>query len=216
MKSNWEATKAKSSYHFDPKKRDQVNEAVRYHGKFSGNWQAEVEQVIASAKPTSWATRGYKTKDDVSPDIESEEYDLVNAGAAADLTVCSMEWEIPQVFKNMADAIGLEDSFSRIHIMRTGDVFNLHIDKLEKWNPEDPSKVMRFMIYLNDWQMGMFSQFGTFNHSHWSAGEIYSFDWANVPHCAANAGYHPRALMLVTGIVTEKTKLFLSRPAHSV
>ena len=46
-------------------------------------------------------------------------------------------------------------------------------------------------------------------HTGYRAGEIYSFDWYNVPHCTANAGLGPRCTLLVTGVATDKTlKLF--------
>ena len=49
-----------------------------------------------------------------------------------------------------------------------------------------------------------------FIHTGYRAGEIYSFDWYNVPLlCTANAGHSPRCTLLVTGVATEKTlKLF--------
>ena len=33
-----------------------------------------------------------------------------------------------------------------------GQVWNMHIDKLEKWNTDDPHSVYRFMVMLNDYE----------------------------------------------------------------
>ena len=43
------------------------------------------------------------------------------------------------------------------------------------------------------------------------AGEIYSFDWYNSPHCTANAGRGPRSTLLVTGVATQKMHMLFSK-----
>ena len=35
--------------------------------------------------------------------------------------------------------------------------------------------------------------------------------WKNVPHSTANAGFHPRVTLQLTGIITDKTKAFLAQ-----
>ena len=187
MKSNWQSAKETSKYHFDPIQAGSSYDAAPKLGKFAGNsWYEETKQVITSSVPATWATRGYKHKGDVSPDIAAEEYDLTSAGAPADLVICRMEWDIPPTIQKMADAFGLDDLYCRIHVQFAGEVFNMHIDKLQKWNPEDPSLVKRFMIHLNDWSFGQIIQYGTHNHTQWKSGDVHTFDWENVPHGSAN------------------------------
>jgi hypothetical protein len=211
MKSNWEETKANSIYHFDTSRMDPRWDTVLGVGKFAGNWEEELKQVVVESKPATWATRGYGGKGVESPDVDQEEYDLTNAGAKADLTICNMSWNPTPTFQKMADLFCLEDLYTRIHVHLTGSVFTNHIDKLQKWCPEDPTKVMRFVIHLNDWQPGQFSQYGNFTHAKWKAGDITTFDWMNVPHCAANASLLPRVVLLVTGIATANTYKFLQQ-----
>ena len=135
MKSNWQSAKETSKYHFDPMQAGSSYDAAPKLGKFAGNsWHEETKQVITSSVPATWATRGYKHKGDVSPDIAAEEYDLTSAGAPADLVICRMEWDIPPTIQKMADAFGLDDLYCRIHVQFAGEVFNMHIDKLQKWN----------------------------------------------------------------------------------
>ena len=115
----------------------------------------------------------------------------------------------------MTDALGLtsvdkKELQTRVHIQQPGQVWNLHIDKLEKFNKTDPHSVYRFMVMLNDWEPGHFIQYGNFVHTGYRAGEIYSFDWYNVPHCTANAGLGPRCTLLVTGIATDQTHRLFS------
>ena len=60
MKSNWEISKAKSTYHFDPKQHDAPASVMTYLGHMEPTWQTDLASIIANAKPATWATRGYK------------------------------------------------------------------------------------------------------------------------------------------------------------
>ena len=90
-----------------------------------------------------------------------------------------------------------------------GQVWNLHLDKLEKWNPNNPDSVSRYQIQLTNWEPGHFWSYGNYIHSGWRAGDVTTFDWKNVPHSTANAGHGPRVTLQVTGIDTEQTQAFL-------
>jgi hypothetical protein len=210
MKSSWEYTKQHSLYHFDKTVMDPRWDNTIGLGKFMGNWSQELAESIANAKPSTWETRGYKAEDTASPDIEAEEYDLIQAGADPKLIIARFEWQLAPVFQKMCDLFALEDAYNRLHVQYTGEVFNLHIDKLQKWCPEDPSKVMRVVIHLNDWEPGQFYSYGNHVHTHWRAGDIHTFDWINVPHSTANAGLLPRATLQTTGKITEQTQAFLA------
>jgi hypothetical protein len=104
---------------------------------------------------------------------------------------------------------GLDDAMTRIHVQVPGQVWNLHLDKLEKWNPENPDSVLRVQIQLTDWEPGQFWSYGNYHHSMWSAGDVTTFNWQHVPHATANAGLEPRVTLQVTGVQTERTRDFL-------
>jgi hypothetical protein len=91
-----------------------------------------------------------------------------------------------------------------------GEVWNLHIDKLQKWCPEDPDRVIRIFVQLTDWRPGQFYQFGNWNWTQWRAGDMATFDWKNIPHSTANAGYDPRVTLQLTGIKTPTTEQLLN------
>jgi hypothetical protein len=73
---------------------------------------------------------------------------------------------------------------------------------------------MRIFIQLTDWQPGQFWEYGTYHHRGWRAGEVTTFDWQNLPHSTANAGFHPRVTLQLTGIKTEKTQEMLDWLAY--
>ena len=67
------------------------------------------------------------------------------------------------------------------------------------------------MIQLTDWEQGHFWSYGNYMYKQWSAGEVTTFDWQNVPHSTANAGHNPRVTLQITGIMTDQSKEFINR-----
>jgi hypothetical protein len=212
MISNWDETKVNSNYHFDPTRVDKREDVVNYLGHISPTWTESVAEIVATAKPATWATRGYKGEGVMAPreDQVKEEYDLERAGYGKDYQITHLNWAIPPELKKISLELGLDDCMERIHVQMPGEVWNLHIDKLYKWNPDDPSRVMRIFIALTDWQPGQFWEYGNFHYNQWRAGDVTSFDWANIPHSTANAGMHPRITFQLTGVATGKTYDFLA------
>jgi hypothetical protein len=212
--SNWEIQKSKSKYHFRNDIIDPEYDTVITLGHFVGDWSAEVEAAIKSAEPRTWRSRS-KTGNP-NPLVEAEEYDLETIGADPNMIVSHLEYNLDPIFQKMVDLIGLDNAESRVHVQWPGQVFTKHIDKLEKYCPEEPSKVMRIMVMLTDWDQGHFNQWGNYTHTMWKAGEVSTFDWMNVPHSSANSGLTPRVSLLTTGIRTEKTDQFIKDANNNI
>jgi len=213
MKSNWEISRARSTYHFDPTRKDQPADVMAYLGHVDPTWQTELTDIITNARPATWATRGYKGEGIEAPpeELAKEEYDLTANGMPVDLPITHLNWQIPESLQRLSDCFALADCMNRIHVQRPGEVWNLHIDKLQKWDPEHPETVMRIMIQLTDWQPGQFWQYGNHNYHQWRAGDVTTFDWANIPHATANAGFHPRVTLQITGVRTAATMDYLAQ-----
>jgi hypothetical protein len=213
MQSSWDETRAHSKYHFDPKRMDPLYDSVTYLGQFAPCWQNELATIVAESRPATWATRGYKGEGVPPPreDLVAEEYDLERMGADTDMTVSNIGWNIPPVLKRIGNLFALDDAMNRLHVQWPGQVWTMHIDKLQKWAPEDPDRVMRIMIQLTDWCPGHYWSYGNHTHQGWSAGDVTTFDWQNVPHSTANAGHKPRVTFQITGVVTDQTRDFLRR-----
>ena len=213
IKSSWELTKAKSQYHFDTGVIDPRWDTVLHLGKFIGDWDKDLQIAIDTSTPVNWETRGYRNDvlDWEQPELEIEEYDLITHGADPKMILSNLNYNLPKVFQNIANCFAMTNVMSRIHVQQCGEVWNLHIDKLQKWNPVDPSQVIRVFVQLLDWQPGQFWEFGNYHWNHWKKGDAVTFDWQNVPHCTANAGYHPRCTLQITGVRTSKTTEFLEK-----
>jgi hypothetical protein len=213
MKSSWDYTREHSNYHFDSTQVDTKESAVTILGNIAPTWLADLDDIIDNSRPATWATRGYKGEGVPPPreDLIAEEYDLTRAGVDTNIVVTHLNWNMPESLKQISAEFRLEDCMERIHVQRPGELWNLHIDKLQKWSPDDPSRVMRIMIQLTDWQPGQFWEFGNYHWNQWQAGDVVTFDWANMPHSTANAGHHPRVTLQLTGIITNKTLQFLEQ-----
>jgi hypothetical protein len=209
MNSSWDETKKRSQYHFDNFKIDQ--DIVTRLGSITPTWEDQLPNIIENSKAATWRTRGNPNKPSrPEEELSAEEYDLERAGYSKDIEVTNLNWNIPPNLQAIADQFALDDSMVRIHVQHPGQVWNLHLDKLEKWNKDNPDTVARYMIQLTDWQPGHFWSYGNYTFSQWRAGDVTTFDWQNVPHSTANAGHTARVTLQITGVKTEKTKQFLS------
>ena len=211
MISSWEQSKQKSKYHFDYFKNDDQVDKVIYLGKIIADFSEEVSEIVKNAKPATWRTRGAVGKSRPEAELASEDYDLEKFGYGKDYQITHLNWEIPNKLKHISELFGLDDCMERIHVQMPGEVWNLHLDKLEKWAPEAPWTIMRIQIALTDWEQGHFWSYRNYIHKQWHAGDVTTFDWQNLPHSTANAGHNPRVTFQLTGVITEKTNEFLKR-----
>lgn len=212
MKSSWDTTRATSSYHFNITRKDTAQDVMIHLGHIEPTWQADLPEIIDRSRPATWETRalGRPGASYTQPDLAAEEYDLERVGADPKMIITNLNWDIPESLKQISQRFALEDCMERLHVQWPGQVWNLHLDKLQKWCPEDPSKVMRFFIQLTDWQPGQFWEYGNYHWNQWRAGNVSTFDWPNIPHCTANAGHHPRVTFQITGVRTGETLDFLA------
>jgi hypothetical protein len=214
MISSWEQSKKKSKYHFDNFKNDsQVDKLIKL-GKITADYSEDVKTLIETAKPATWRTRGKVGKSRPEEELASEDYDLERFGYGKDYQITHLSWNITPNLKKISDLFGLKDCMERTHVQMPGEVWNLHLDKLEKWAPDSPWMIMRIQVALTDWEPGHFWSYGNYNHQQWRAGDVTTFDWQNIPHSTANAGHNPRVTYQLTGIITEKTNDFLKRLAR--
>lgn len=212
FKSSWDFTKSRSTYHFNSTIKDTQEYAFTHLGRVFPTWKEEIADIVANSKPATWETRGYKGEDVPPPreDLVAEEYDIERVGADPKMIITHLNWRIPDSLKAITESFGLDDCMERIHVQRPGEVWNLHIDKLQKWAPDDPARVGRYFIQLTDWQPGQFWEYGNFHWNQWRAGDVSTFDWPNMPHSTANAGHHPRVTFQLTGVITDQTRAFLA------
>ena len=62
------------------------------------------------------------------------------------------------------------------------------------------------MIMLDDYVPGQFLIYGSQYFHNWKSGDIHYFDWKNIPHATANASLYPRPMLVLTGVMSDRTK----------
>jgi hypothetical protein len=210
--SSWQWCVDHSRYHFDYLKIDQPGDWFQVLGRFEGDWAEEVAQ--AKGKPITWATRKFygNDNDTASSMLTQEENDLRTTGAPVDLALTDAVFDITAypTLTRMSEYFGIEDAKIRMHYQQPGQMFNLHIDKLQERCPDNPERVIRMTIMLTDWEPGQFYLYGNCTYSYWRAGDVHIFDWANVPHATANASRSMRPVLQVTGLKTDLTRALLA------
>ena len=211
MNSSWEDTKKLSKYHFDNFKNDSQQDKVDVLGRLIYDFKQDVNSIIKNAKPVTWRTRGENSNTRTEEEYTSEEYDLEKTGYGKNYIVTNLTYETTPICKQISNLFGFDKCTTRVHVQMPGQVWNLHIDKLQKFNPEYPESVMRVMVQLTDWEPGHFWSYGNYIYKQWHAGEISTFDWQNIPHSTANAGHNPRVTLQITGVITEQSKEFINR-----
>lgn len=222
--SSWEWAMSNSEYHFDNSIQDQDGDWLTTLGRFENpaQWQAERDKLVHAGKSIIWKTRKYfGDEEKESPMLKQEEYDIEQGGGdPSELELTNMvdnfnDYPILQKMVDYFDLEGVDKKKKyRAHVQMTGQMFNLHIDKLWEWNLEDPESVCRIGIFLDDWQPGQFLMYGNLMYQ-WKAGDAFVFDWANTPHATANASNHPRPMLLLTGIKTDRTREIIANASKN-
>ena len=213
MNSAWDTTKKRSRYHFDHTRFDPDQDRVVRLGFIPPSWDTELASIVENSQAATWRTRGAAGKSRPEAELAAEDYDLEREGYGADYVITNLNWSIPPVLQAIADRFALDDAMVRIHVQQPGQVWNYHLDKLEKWNPENPDTVLRVQVQLTDWMPGQYWNYGNYQHSMWRAGDVTTFDWQNIPHATANASHGPRVTLQVTGVRTAATDAYLKELA---
>ena len=213
MTSAWDTTKKRSRYHFDHTRFDPDQDRVVRLGFIPPSWDTELASIVENSQAATWRTRGAAGKSRPEAELAAEDYDLEREGYGADYIITNLNWSIPPVLQAIADRFALDDAMVRIHVQQPGQVWNYHLDKLEKWNPENPDTVLRVQVQLTDWMPGQYWNYGNYQHSMWRAGDVTTFDWQNIPHATANASHGPRVTLQVTGVRTSATDAYLKELA---
>jgi hypothetical protein len=140
-----------------------------------------------------------------------EGVDLTKTYASIDpeIVVFTASHKLPLTLQKITKLFELDSAEARVQVQLPGQMWNLHIDKLQKWSKGQPEKVMRIVVHLTPWEPGHFWHYGNCMHSHWQVGDVHTFDWMQVPHSTANAGLVPRLSLQITGLATENTDSFL-------
>lgn len=218
FKSNWDYIKNKlSNYHFDKWREESPGEWWHKLGRFTvtNELRSLIPRFEDESKKIGWfdVTSTYHPgfPGGKSPLLEQEHYDRELSGISGEYTQVVPEpamVNIPTI-QNLGTYWKLKRLRTRVHVQFPGQMFALHIDKLWHRNLHDPSKIIRIVVNLQDYEPGQIMIYGNSVFTQWREGDIHCFDTLNIPHATANLSSKPRAIMVVTGVRTEETDSIL-------
>ena len=104
--------------------------------------------------------------------------------------------DLPQAFDNeipnyqmFSQVLGLDNIAVSWTSIEPGQAIPIHQDafyKLRQQHSVGVEQCVRFLIFLQDWELGHFVEFKDFELTRWANGDVYKFDYQAI-HCAANA-----------------------------
>lgn len=230
--SRWEFTKSQSRWHFDPKRVPVIGEdSFTPICVFEADFSDAISECTPRARPSSWSSRNDFNGEIAKQGLYSasaEESDLIRAGADPKQEVFNRTAaEDIELFVRISEHLGLEDPMIKFHNQTTGQMLHLHIDNFaarpERQNSfkvtemdKNPDLMRRFAVMLADWQMGQAWMFGNAVYHQWVAGTCITWEWRDMPHATVNAGWHPRPLLQITGLQTDKTRKIVAEAKKSL
>lgn len=176
----------------------QQEDPVKIIGKFQGDWLDDLDTAVAVA-----------TQEEYTPDEFHPDYLYT-----AELT--KFPGRMPN-FEKMVKLLGFTKTTScNIQMQRPGCVIRKHVDPTEIFNSTDGTIKKRVMIMLAPGEYGQIVGFTNRIITHWEIGTVLYVDYPNTWHFTANAGWHTRPILLITGEVNSDFHNLLSLEEPSI
>lgn len=102
--------------------------------------------------------------------------------------------ELPAICNQFYQALSLDTDKTAISwtCICPGNTIPIHQDKFYKLRTKheaDINQCLRFLVFLEDWQLGHYVEFDTRLITKWNKGDVWIFNHES-PHCAANASHN--------------------------
>jgi hypothetical protein len=189
-----------------------------YVGNISADWNTILDECYAlvDKSPTYWNSVCAEGLKDWGGVQGAEKWTVTTDGAAAvgytsqntkswgtthDKPQLHMEWE-----KIVKDWLPLEHAISRPSLQKPGNVLPWHRDyfvMFKKHYPEESEYVIRFIVFMKDWEPGHMFNAGDSIFSNWKAGDAIVYHPTRY-HIGANAGMTDKWTQNVTGVLKEQ------------
>ena len=213
MKNNnyWKNYKKKYSafWHFNPLKK--VKKEYLYLGNIKSDYKALSKKIINIEKKI-------KISSVVNNDVKLKKAKLNNRieafkdwGYKKEQTqyfqIFSKEY--PEIFQKYMSISGLENCTSSIIKQYPGNIIPWHYDThitfknfVKKNKNLSKKQVIRYMVFLTDWDWGHYFCVGNSIVHQWRAGDIITWP-THLHHCGSNSGMSPKITMNITGFINK-------------
>jgi hypothetical protein len=182
-------------------------------GYLNGAMQATFENVFidpAYIRRTAATTNGEVSEEQFRAWL-SEYFDLVSGHGHK--YIRDFGEHSTNIINTIANGLDLDPATTkvRLQIEEPGHYFMMHIDRhiYKEWEVEDGKeytydkledfhKHSIYIMFCKDWAQGQVFQLGN-NFLKWKAGDIFHWDYRNVPHGTCNFGYETNFVFVITG-----------------
>lgn len=148
------------------------NNMIKYHSRIEDFWSIDLESYIFPKKYSAGQRAEFHKNYSNSTNDLPQGFDI----------------EVPN-YKQFITALGFETASVSWTCIEPGQAIPIHTDafyKLRQAHNVDVDQCLRYLIFLQDWQLGHFVEFDDVNITTWAKGDVWVFDYT-ARHCAANA-----------------------------
>jgi hypothetical protein len=118
--------------------------------------------------------------------------------------------DYPDLFKKFIKISNLDLATSSIIKQYPGNIIPWHYDThvtfknlLKKKNINN-KKIIRYMVFLTDWDWGHYFCVGNSIAHQWKAGDIITWE-PHIHHCGSNSGMSPKITLNITGLINKNS-----------
>tara|TARA_A100001015_G_scaffold283327_1_gene348535 strand:- start:1319 stop:1999 length:681 start_codon:yes stop_codon:yes gene_type:complete len=127
--------------------------------------------------------------------------------------------QYPSLFKKFIKVSKLSHATSSLIKQYPGNIIPWHYDthitfknKIKSNKNLKGKKILRYMVFLTNWDWGHYFCVGNNVVHQWKAGDIITWD-PLIHHCGSNAGMSPKITLNITGFV-EKDSIHLNKKSY--
>jgi|TARA_B100000131_G_C17691880_1_gene441027 hypothetical protein len=171
-----------------------------YVGRFSGDYKNILDVKYPDSES---AIKYFEGQDEINKNKEKY-YDW---GYVEENTKFSQIYDdVPKECYDITKLTGLDNTAVALFKQPVGQVNPWHYDTnsylVSKYGIEDKTKIYRYLIFLEDWDIGQILQIDNEVVSNWKQGDCYTWEYGTY-HLSMNGGRKTKYTMQITGVETE-------------
>ena len=214
--------KFKTKWHFDPFSKQQD---YQYVGRLKTNYN-EIDNLISKLEKTTKVEAAVEKNPKIkNKKVISKINSYLSWGYTNENTKFyrAFSKDHEKIFKKFIEVTKLEMAVSSIIKQFPGQSIPWHMDNYftfvksieDKGIKINKKKIVRYMIFLSDWDYGHFFSVGSSIVNKWKKGDIITW-YPYMHHCGCNGGMKPKITMNITGIYNSSSLHKIGKKLFSI
>ena len=184
-----------------------------YVGRFKGDFSSILK---VNYPDTESAIKYFYGQDEIN-EVKKKYHDW---GYVEENTQFSQIYDfVPSECYDISKLTGLDNTAIALFKQPVGQTNPWHYDTnsylVNKFGIKDKTKIYRYLVFLEDWDIGQLLQVGDDVLTHWKQGDCYTWEYGTY-HLSTNAGRKTKYTMQITGVETLDSlhKKYIKRPKN--